>query len=51
MNPFESFQSRRESTDPTLSNSLDHYTDPDIPELIEARERLGELKAEAGAAG
>ncbi len=25
--------------------------DPDIPELIEARERLGELKAEEDAAG
>ncbi len=26
LNPFDSFQSWRESTDPTFSYSLDHYT-------------------------
>ncbi len=51
VNPSDSFHTWRESTDPTLSNSLDHYTDPDIPELIEARERLGELKEGEAAAG
>ncbi|MEE9245882.1 MAG: hypothetical protein V3U63_06740, partial [Gemmatimonadota bacterium] len=26
VNPFDSFHTWRESTDPTISNSLDHYT-------------------------
>ena len=27
VNPFDSFHTWRESTDPTFSNSLDHYSD------------------------
>ncbi len=60
MNRFYSFHTWRESAHPTFSNSLAYFTrhwyerftedwkdaDPDIPELIEARERLGELQAE-----
>ena len=45
---------RREGIIPNLSYpyraSIQKDADPDIPELIEARERLGELKAEEVAA-
>ena len=37
VNPFDSFLTWRESTDPTISNSLDHYTNLRILDVIEVK--------------